>query len=203
MIKNIIFDLAGVLLNLNVERDTIALQQVGLPDWMGCQANPELMKTLNLYLNGLVGQTEFLQMIHPFCRPGATDQEILYSMDAVLDDIPVSRLQRLVELRQKYRVFLLSNLYDTAWAYTKREFERQGFTFDQCFDHAFFSQQMHMAKPDPKIYQTVFQATGILPEETIYFDDSRENIESGRRLGLQAVLVPMNQIETLAEFQQL
>lgn len=203
MIKNIIFDLAGVLLNLNVERDTLALQAVGLPDWMGCMAKPDLMRPLNLYLNGLIGQTEFLPMIRPFCRPDATDAEILYSMDAVLDDIPASRLQRLVELRKRYRVFLLSNLYDTAWEYTCREFARQGFTFEQCFDQTFFSQQMHLAKPDPKIYQAVFDATGILPEETIYFDDSRENIEGGKKVGLHAVLVPMNQIETLAEYQQL
>lgn len=203
MIKNIIFDLAGVLLNLNVERDTIALNAVGLPDWMGCMAKPDLMRPLNLYLNGLIGQEEFLTMIRPFCRPDATDNEILYSMDAVLDDIPVSRLQRLVELRKKYKVYLLSNLYDTAWEYTKREFERQGFTFEQCFDQTFFSQHMHLAKPDPKIYQAVFDATGINPAETIYFDDSRENIEGGTRMGLKSVLVPMNHIEELKEFLDL
>lgn len=203
MIKNLIFDLAGVLLNLNVERDTLALKSVGLPDWMGCMANPDLMRPLCLYLNGLIGQSEFLEMIRPFCHPDATDAEILYSMDAVLDDIPISRLQRLVELRKRYRVYLLSNLYDTAWEYTRQEFARQGFTFEQCFDQTFFSQHLHLAKPDPKIYQTVFDATGIVPEETLYFDDTRENVEAGNKLGLHSVLVPMNHIETLAEFQQL
>lgn len=203
MIKNIIFDLAGVLLNLNVERDTQALASVGLPDWLGCLERPELARVLNLYLNGLIGQEEFLPGIRPFCRPDATDDEILYSMDAVLDDIPVTRLERLVELRKHYKVYLLSNLYDTAWRYTKEEFVRRGFTFEQCFDQTFFSQLIHMAKPDPKIFEYVFEQTGIKPEETLYFDDTRANIEGGAKMGLQTCLVPMNQIETTAEWQQL
>lgn len=203
MIKNIIFDLAGVLLNLNIERDTKALQSVGLPDYMECLKNPDMLRPLTLYLNGLMEETEFIKSMRPFCRPDVTDGEILWSMDAVLDDIPLARLQRLVELRQHYKVFLLSNLYDSAWRYTIDEFKRQGYTLEDCFDRAFFSQQIHMAKPDPRIFQYVFEQTGILPSETLYFDDTRENIESGHALGLHTCLVPMNQLESCAEYANL
>jgi len=203
MIRNIIFDLAGVLLNLNLERDTKALLSVGLPDFDGCIANTEIHGPISQYLNGLSDKPAFLKAIRPFCFPEATDEEILASMDAVLDDIPSSRLSALVELRKRYKVYLLSNLYDTAWDFTQELIQKEGFSVEQCFDEAFISYEMQLAKPDPRIYRKVFEATGIRPEETIYFDDSRENIESARALGLQACLVPMNGLESLKEYQHL
>ena len=203
MIRNIIFDLAGVLLNLNLERDTEALLSVGLPDFEGCIANREIHGPISRYLYGLSDKAEFLKAIRPFCFPEATDEEILASMDAVLDDIPSSRLAALVELRKHYKVYLLSNLYETAWDLTQQLIRNEGYTVEQCFDEAFISYKMHVAKPNPLIYQKVFEATSIQPEETMYFDDSRDNIEAARKLGIVSCLVPMNEIETCKEYQQL
>ena len=203
MIRNIIFDLAGVLLNLNLERDTEALLSVGLPDFEGCIADRKIHGPISRYLYGLSDKAEFLKEIRPFCFPEATDEEILASMDAVLDDIPPSRLAALVELRKYYMVYLLSNLYDTAWDYTQELIQKGGYSVEQCFDKAFISYQLQLAKPNPLIYQKVFEATGIQPEETIYFDDSQDNIEAAKRLGVVSCLVPMNGIETCKEYQQL
>lgn len=199
MIKNIIFDLAGVIINLNLERDTAALNSVGLPDFAGCIANPDIAAPMLAYLNGLSSAKEFLHDIRPFCNAEATDADILWSMDAVLDDIPASRLQKLVDLRKQYRVFLLSNLYEVAWTLTLKEFERNGFTPSQCFDKVFLSYEMHLAKPDPEIYKRVVAETGINPDETAYYDDSRDNIESARALGFHSILVPMNCLESVLE----
>ncbi len=203
MINNIIFDLAGVLLNLNIERDTEALLSVGLPDFEGCIANRKIRGPISLYLNGLTDKPTFLKAIRPFCFPEATDDEILASMDAVLDDLPASRLAALVELRKHYKVYLLSNLYDTAWDYTQELIQRGGYSVEQCFDEAFISYQLQLAKPNPLIYQKVFEATGIKPEETIYFDDTHDNIEAARKLGVVSCLVPMNEIESCEEYRRL
>lgn len=190
MIKNIIFDLAGVILNLNLERDTKELHNIGLPDFAACVKNPGIMNAIIPYLNGLCTPEELLKAARPFCRPDVTDEEIFWAMDAVLDDIPVERLQMLVELRKKYKVFLLSNLYEKAWNHTLKQFEKGGFTPEQCFDKIFLSYEMQLAKPDPRIYKQVFEETGINPDETAYFDDSRENIEAGNTLGMHSFLVP-------------
>ena len=203
MIRNIIFDLAGVLLNLNLERDTEALLSVGLPDFEGCIASREIHGPISKYLYGLSDKAEFLKAIRPFCFPEATDEEILASMDAVLDDIPSSRLAALVELRKHYKVYLLSNLYDTAWDLTQELIQKEGYSVEKCFDEAFISYKMRLAKPNPLIYQKVFETTGIKPEETIYFDDSHDNVEAARKLGIISCLVPMNEIETCKEYQQL
>ena len=191
----IIFDLVGVVMNLNIERDTAALHSVGLPDYVGCLANEGIRTPMEAYLNGLIPKQEFLEGIRPFCREGVTDSEILWSMDAVLDDIPRERIEKIIRLKEKYRVFLLSNLYDTAWEHTLREFVRAGYSPSHCFERVFLSQKLGMAKPDPRIFLHVVEETGIEPSETFFFDDTKANIESANALGFRSVLVPMNRVE--------
>lgn len=197
MIKNIIFDLAGVLLNLDLEQDTAALIGLGLPDFDECLRRPEISKPTLAYLNGLMSAEDFCPALRPYCRKDVTDREILDGMDAVLGDLPLSRIELLKELRKRYKVYLLSNLNDSAWAHTQKQFQTHGIKPDECFDQIFLSYRTGLAKPDPKCYLSLIEQTGILPQETLYFDDTRENIEAGNALGLQSYLVPMNQIEEL------
>lgn len=195
MIHNIIFDLAGVVMNLNLERDTKALNDAGLPDFNGCLADEAIRTPCLAYLNGLMPKGEFFDAIRPLCKAGVTDDEIDWAMNAVLDDIPLSRIRMIRELRKNYRIFLLTNIYVDAWEHAKGEIERKGFTLDECFDRLFLSYEMQLAKPDARIFQAVLDATGAKAEETAFFDDSRENIESAKRMGFDAHLVPMNNVE--------
>lgn len=195
--KNIIFDLAGVVLNLNLERDTEALHSVGLPDFEGCLADRSIASPLLDYLNGQISADLFVERIAPHCRPDATREEILYSMDAVLDDIPQERLATIAALSKKYRVFLLSNIYEAAWQHTLNEFSQKGYCLEDCFEKVFLSHEMQLAKPDPRIYNKVIEETGITPEETLYFDDSRANIEAAQALGFRSVLVKINKLESV------
>lgn len=195
MIRNIIFDLAGVLMNLDIEKDTYALKCVGLPTYAECLKRPEIEQPMSAYLNGLINQHEFLKRIRPFCHQGLTDREILWSMDAVLDEIPFKRLQLVASLHKQYHTYLLSNLYDTAWQYTLFDIHHKGFELDELFHKVYLSQQLHLAKPDPAIFNHVINDAPINPADTIFFDDTKANVEAARQLGLQAVLVPMNQLE--------
>ena len=195
MIKNIILDLAGVVLNLNLERDTQALHDVGLPDYKDCLQCPEIIIPMSAYLSGLLPIEDFLERIRPFCKQEATDDEILWSMDAVLDDIPQSRLARIAELRKKYRVYLLSNIYEAAWNHTLLQMEKHGYVPNDCFDQLFLSYEIKLAKPNPLIFHHLFQETGLNPEETVYFDDTEENVRIGSELGLHTCFVPMNKLE--------
>ena len=197
--KAIIFDLAGVILNLNLERDTRALNDVGLPDFAGCLADDAIRIPMLAYLNGLSDVETFCHDLRPKCRPDVTDAEMLWAMDAVLDDIPRSRIDMLLSLRKNYRVFLLSNIYDAAWKHAVKEIEHHGVSVSDCFDYTFLSHEMQLAKPDPKIFQAVIDATGINPEETYYFDDTKENIDMGAKLGFHSILVPMNQLESVID----
>lgn len=203
MIKNLLFDLAGVLLNLDIEKDTKALLQIGLPDFEGCLKRPEIFKPVLAYLNGLLCEEYFLPQIRPFCNPSASDEEILWSMDAVLGDFPVSRMKMLVELRKKYKVYLLSNLNERDWKYTLNIIDKAGYSEEMLFEKAFISYKMQLAKPDHRIFEEVMKQTGIKAEETIYIDDTKENIEVGKELGFEIIHLPMNELEKVFDYKKM
>lgn len=195
--KNYIFDLAGVIINLDLERDTKALNYIGLPDFEGCIQQPEIAVPTLSYLNGLMSEQDYCDTIRPLCREGISDEDILWAMDDVLDIIPESRIQMLLELRKHHKVYLLSNIYDRGWQIASNAFRKHGVEPEDCFDQLFLSHEMQLAKPDPRIFQAVIDATGISPEETIFFDDSRSNIATAQSLGFQAHLVTMNKLEEI------
>lgn len=193
--KNYIFDLAGVIINLDLERDTKALNYIGLPDFEGCIQQPEIAVPTLSYLNGLMSEQDYCDTIRPLCREGISDEDILWAMDDVLDIIPESRIQMLLELRKRHKVYLLSNIYDRGWQIATNAFRKHGVEPTDCFDQLFLSHEMQLAKPDPRIFRAVIDATGISPEETIFFDDSRSNIATAKSMGFQAHLAPMNKLE--------
>lgn len=190
-----LFDLAGVILNLNLTRDAAALSAVGLPDFQGCLANPAIRRPMEAYLNGLTTKAEYLRDIRPVCREGVSDSELLWAMDAVLDDVPAPRLAMLRELRREHRVYLLSNIYDTAWQHAVMQIERAGYAVGDCFDRVFLSFEMRLAKPDPRIFRAVIAATGLNPATTLYLDDTAENIVVGQAMGFRTCRVPLNRLE--------
>ena len=195
MIRNLIFDLGGVILNYDVEADTRALAQAGLPEYSSWDRYPELGKVANLYLNGLISDAEFCTRIDPFCAAGTTDSMKLYSMQAVLADIPRERLEAIRALRGRYRIFLLSNINHLSWEYALEQFAKAGIDPSDCFDRLFLSYELGIAKPDWRIFHHVLETTGSLAEETLFLDDSSDNIRAAQELGIQTYKVPMNSPE--------
>lgn len=82
-----------------------------------------------------------------------------------------------------YRIFFLSNYSE--YLYEK---SKDRLSFIEAFDGGVFSYREKCVKPDTKIYQLLFERYEIHPEETIFFDDNKDNIKKAKELGLQAVL---------------
>lgn len=197
MIRSLVFDLGGVLLNYDTEADTRALAEAGLPGYSEWSSCPGLGQIANLYLNGLMTEEEFCKRIDTFCRPGTSDAAKLHSMQAVLSDIPDSRLKALRKLREKYRIYLLSNINHLSWEYSLEQFEKAGISPDECFDKIFLSFEMGIAKPDPAVFRRVLKDTGSKAEETLFLDDSAENIAAAAASGILTYRIPMNRPEVI------
>lgn len=199
MIRNLIFDLGGVILNYDVEADTRALAQAGLPEYASWDQYPELGKVANLYLNGLISDEEFCTRIDPFCAEGTSDGVKSNSMQAVLADIPRERLETIMSLRGRYRIFLLSNINHLSWEYALTQFGKAGVDPSDCFDGLFLSYELGLAKPDARIFRHVLETTGSLAGETLFLDDSSDNIRAAQELGIEAFKVPMNSPEEILD----
>lgn len=197
--STLIFDLGGVLVNYDLEADTRALAEVGLPEYFEWPKFPGLGDVCNPYLNGLMPEAEFCRRLRPFCHPDVTDEAMIHSMIAVMADLPVSRLDALRRLRDRYRLVLLSNINERTWRYCEQLFVQAGYRVDDLFHHVFLSYHLGLAKPDAAIYRHVLDTIGIEAHEALFLDDTRSNIEAAQQLGIDSWLVSMNQPEELLE----
>lgn len=206
-IKNIIFDLGGVIVDLDVRASMTAFSRLGLTppgvsleqlssggipkDW----AMRKLMHAMDI---GQMDATGFVATLLPQCRPGTTGQDIIDAYNQLIR-LPRQRLERIQQLSRRYRLFLLSNLGDIHWQETQRQAAAFGIPFEGCFEQLFLSFQLHMVKPDPAIFRHLTEATGIVPEETLYIDDLPDNIEAGRQLGFKAYKIACNGLDEVCE----
>ncbi|MBU2466379.1 MAG: HAD-IA family hydrolase, partial [Bacteroidetes bacterium] len=117
----------------------------------------------------------------------ACDQEIDDAWNALLLDIPKERIAVIEQAKQHYNVFLLSNSNEIHYDVYVRDLQlRFGYReFDQLFDKAYFSFDLHLSKPNPEIFEFVLDQHKLVPEQTLFIDDTLEHIESARSLGLQ------------------
>lgn len=203
--KNIFFDLGGVLFNIDLQRALAALGALGVPvpAQDGSSAKPlcglpvgdhpmfQLIKEVDL---GHVRQPQFLQVMHQMCRPDVTDQQILDAYCTMIT-VPASRLALMKRLREKYNVYLLSNIGDVHWDYVLRITRELGYPMNECFDHCFCSFQLGVSKPDPLIFERVIAESGVVPSESLYIDDFDDNIAAGKAAGLLAYKIDGNTLE--------
>ncbi|MCZ8285071.1 MAG: HAD-IA family hydrolase, partial [Bacteroidia bacterium] len=120
------------------------------------------------------------------------DDLMLEAWNAMLLDFPLHRLELLKALKSKYRLFLLSNTNETH----VREFEAsllnsQGYqNLEPFFEKVYYSCRMGMRKPDTEIFDYVLKENKLVPEETLFIDDTIHHIEGALKTGIQAHLLP-------------
>ncbi len=123
----------------------------------------------------------------------ASDAEIDRAFEKFLVGIPVNRLKELEELHRDHKLYLLSNTNKVMWdGMICREFQKDGHDMDYYFDGVIPSFEVHCYKPDAEIFLKACEMFGIRPEDTIFFDDSKANVEAARALGFGGVHVVDN-----------
>jgi len=178
MIDAIIFDFGDIFINLDKAATISGLQKLGMTEW-----NTEL-DNLNLcFETGSISPEDFIGGFQKQL-PNASKEEILKAWNSVLADFPKYRLEFLQQLSKKYRLFLLSNT-DSIHINTFEKNNSFFKDFYDCFEKVYFSFDMGLRKPDPKIYKTVLDAHNLVAENTLFVDDKTENTDSAAALGIK------------------
>ena len=91
------------------------------------------------------------------------------------------------------KLYLLSNTNKVMWdGMILSEFRKDGHDINYYFDGVIPSFEVHCYKPDAEIFHKACEKFGIRPEDTIFFDDSKANVEAARALGFGGVHVADN-----------
>lgn len=199
-VKNIIFDLGGVLLNIDYNKTSEAFKRLGAADFdtfYSQQGANELFESLE---TGNITETDFYATMQEHCRPGTTYDEIRDAWNAILLDFRKASLHFLDGLDKKYNLYLLSNTNSIHKTEFNKIFTRETGRphFDDFFSKAYYSHLIHQRKPYPSTYHFVLNDAGLNVMETLFIDDSKVNIDGAIVAGLKTHwLKPGETIENL------
>ena len=187
-IKNIIFDLGGVLVGLDAARCIEAFRQAGCAE---IAAYVEEHRTEDLFLDielGRITTADFCRRVRGMTHTDTPDSRIAWAWNALLTDVAGEKKARLLHLSRRYRLFLLSNTNEMHWTKCRDELLPCGsYGATDYFDRVFLSYEMHMKKPDADIFNKVVADTGIVPGETLFIDDSADNCRTAAALGMHTL----------------
>ena len=186
-IKNIVFDLGGVLVDLDFKAAINGLQKAGFANVKEQLQSFDREGIFQKFELGEMTAEEFRTAIRENSTVTLTDEEIDALWNAMLLEIPREKLELILDLRGKYMVYLLSNTNSIHWDYVcKNAFNYRGFRVNDYFEETFLSYEMHLAKPNKAIFEKVLQDANLLPEETLFIDDSETNCKAAEEVGIHA-----------------
>lgn len=191
MLKNLLFDLGGVIMDIEKERCVEAFRELGLPDASAFFGDFGQKGPFALIEEGTISPEQFHEEIRKMIPREITDEEMDSAFIRFLIGIPERRLQLLEQLHSRYHLYLLSNTNPIMWhTFIASEFRRQGRDIDYYFDGIVTSFEAKALKPDDGIFKYTIDTLGIDPRETIFFDDSQKNLDAAARFGFGTCLVP-------------
>ena len=187
-IKNIIFDLGGVLLNLDMTKTLDAYKAMGIQNIESYFKIGHADSFFKLHETGDISDEEFIERIERLEGNTGTKAQILAAWNALLRDFPAKRVKYLQQLKSKYRLFLFSNTNALHHAHFQKAFKKDhGFEMDELFEKAYYSHLVNLRKPDHASYQLVLDENNLLPHETAFIDDALINVEAANAVGIKGV----------------
>ena len=197
---NIIFDLGGVLLNIDYSKTETAFKELGFGNFKEMynqySANP-LFEHLE---TGAVSNENFYEELIKMSKGTINRDQIKQAWNAMLLDFRKQSLAYLKELGKNHQLFLLSNtnaIHHEAFMkiFTSEIGES---SFDGYFNKAYYSHLLRLRKPDKEIFEFIAKDSTLNPRQTLFIDDSYNNIETARNLGfITHLLLPGEQIEDI------
>ncbi len=186
--SNIIFDFGGVVCNIDISITEKAFVDLGIRQFDKEYSVTERDNFFGSFESGKITPDQFRETLkHYFDRP-VTGQQIDDAWNALLQDIPVSRIGLLRKLAKQYRLFLLSNTNEIHYTkYLKELQEVYGVSgFEDLFEKAYFSHQIGFRKPFREVFDFVVGDAGLIRSETLFIDDSIQHVEGAKKTGLLA-----------------
>ena len=191
-IKNLIFDLGGVILDLSVDTTLSSFANLSGIEERTVKKLFASSPEFEFYEKGGISDEEFREFVKNLYKINASDDSLDACWNAMLLGFPKKKLQLLETLKGKYNVYLLSNTNNIHLQYINNILlprVNHHTSLDDFFHRAYYSHRMKKRKPDAEIFEQVLNEGNFLPEETLFLDDNQSNVEGAGKLGIKTVHV--------------
>lgn len=201
MIKAIIFDMGGVLVDLDIEDCKKAFKER-----LGYYDIDEIIDACHqkgIYGDleeGILSADDFRSIVLAGSRPDAVAEDVDEAMSHILVGIEPYKAEMLKRLSEKYELYMLSNNNPICVRYSRKMFEDAGIPLENIFRKCYFSYEMKALKPSETFYRNVVSDIALPAEQMLFIDDSMKNVEGSVAAGLPAVFYqPGTDLEALLE----
>ena len=188
-IRHIIFDLGGVLINIDYKLTEQAFIDAGITNFPHLYSQLQQSDLFDKLETGKIGREAFIAAMKAAAPAGITEEQILNAWNAMLLDFPVRRLQILQQLRLYHDLFLLSNTNEIhEETFNGILMHSHGIpNIGVFFDKVYLSHRVGMRKPNKEIFERVLNDNGLSPEHTLFIDDSPQHIAGAKLTGIQTI----------------
>ncbi|MEN8787418.1 MAG: HAD family phosphatase [Flavobacteriales bacterium] len=193
-VKNIIFDLGGVILNIEYQLTIDEFKKLGIDNFEDIFSQYKQSVLSDNFEIGRISELEFHEGIKKISGVDFTFQESKNAWNALLLDLPKARIHLLKKLAQNYRLFLFSNTNETHYNQFVSQVSDE---FDSIFEKTYYSHLFGKRKPNKDAFQTILKENNLQASETLFVDDSIQHIKSAESLGISVILIQENPIEVL------
>lgn len=204
MIRNILFDMGGIIFTQDMREAARRFRRIGLDTdkYMGEFAQQGFLLDIE---KGTIDCETFCRMLEQVTGRGHISfSEARHCWLGYVRDVPVARLHTLESLRGKYTLGLASNTNPFVMDYADSPgFSTDGKPVSAYFDFLFTSFTMGICKPSPEYFEEAMRIGGMLPEETLFFDDSLANVAGACSVGIRGIHIPQNEDWTPVLYQEL
>ena len=188
-IKAIIFDLGGVLLNIDFKKVSESFKALGIHEFDQIYSQTKQYRVFEYLETGKISKEDFCTALTEYTTNSLTHEQVISAWNSILLDFRMNSLQALKKLRTRYKLFLLSNtniIHQEEFNIIFKNTVGEN-SFDSLFDKAYYSHEIGLRKPDAAAYEYVLKENNLQPEVTLFIDDTLINIEGAKAVGMPTI----------------
>jgi glucose-1-phosphatase len=190
-VKNIIFDLGGVIMDIDVKQTLHAFSGLGIKNIHEYFGHGFAASFFSDHEAGRIPDEVFLGEIKKLLSGEVSDKAVIDAWNALLLEFPPERIALLEELKTRYRIFLFSNT-NAIHQQKFSEIYRQSFpgSLEDHFEKAYYSHELGHRKPDTAGFEHIIRENRLDPKLTLFVDDALMNVEGAIKAGLKGLYLP-------------
>ncbi len=198
----IIFDLGGVIINLDYQLTIEAFKKLGIDNFEEMYTQAKQNNLFDDYETGKISSQHFINSLLPFLPSGTSANKVVHAWNAMILDFPKKRLELLDQLNSKYRVFLLSNTNDIHLQAVNRSLANTtDRKLESYFEKVYLSHEVKLRKPHKEIFELVCTEQNLSPETTIFIDDTIGHVNGANSIGLKGIHLVDKTIEEMFDYK--
>ncbi|MBN2664700.1 MAG: HAD family phosphatase [Bacteroidales bacterium] len=178
--KNIIFDLGGVLIDLNESKTIDCFGGANISSFYTKKLNPAYVSLAQSFETGEISADQFRNGVSNLFNLKISKAKFDICWNAMVGNMPTHRIEMLLKVRENFKIYALSNTNIIHY----QHFTKFDSWEPKLFNGVYLSHQLKMRKPDKAIFEFVLNENNLKPEETFFVDDIYENIEAANKLGI-------------------